>query len=156
MKRPFNGPRVAQPLETLTRRHRCREAVFVKNRRGSGFCPALAHCAQSLRTAIKITHHAKHRMLTKHDLRIVRRMASLGTHIARNVAAERTRRAWDQTALAAKIGAKGWSRSTVSNLELGKRKVTADDLPLLCAAFEISLAQLMFGAEPVDLTKLRL
>jgi hypothetical protein len=34
--------------------------------------------------------------------------------------------------------------------------VTADDLPLLCAAFEISLAQLMFGADPVDLTKLRL
>jgi transcriptional regulator with XRE-family HTH domain len=83
-------------------------------------------------------------------------MASLGTHIARNVAAERTRRAWDQTMLAKKIGAAGWSRSTVSNLELGKRKVTADDLPLLCEAFDISLRQLLFGVDPADLVKLRL
>jgi transcriptional regulator with XRE-family HTH domain len=83
-------------------------------------------------------------------------MASLGTHIARNVAAERTRRAWDQTTLAKKIGAAGWSRSTVSNLELGKRRVTADDLPLLCEAFDISLTQLLFGADPADLAKLRL
>ena len=83
-------------------------------------------------------------------------MTSLGMRIARNVAAERTRRAWDQRSLAERIAADGWSRSTVSNLELGKRKVTADDLPLLCAAFEISLAQLMFGADPEDLTKLRL
>jgi len=80
----------------------------------------------------------------------------VGTHIARNVAAERTRRAWDQTTLAKRIGAKGWSRSTVSNLELGKRKVTADDLPLLCGVFEISLQQLIFGADQADLTKFRL
>lgn len=58
--------------------------------------------------------------------------------------------------MADKIASQGWSRSTVSNLELGKRKVTADDLPLLCAAFEISLVQLMFGADPTDLAKLRL
>ena len=83
-------------------------------------------------------------------------MASLGAHISRNVAAERTRRAWDQTELAKRIGAEGWSRSTVSNLELGKRKVTADDLPLLCRAFEISLLQLMLGADPNDLDELRL
>jgi transcriptional regulator with XRE-family HTH domain len=72
------------------------------------------------------------------------------------VAAERTRRAWDQTTLAQRIGAKGWSRSTVSNLKLGKRKVTADDLPLLCEAFEISLPQLIFGADQADLAKFRL
>jgi transcriptional regulator with XRE-family HTH domain len=83
-------------------------------------------------------------------------MASLGAHIARNVAAERSRRRWDQATLAAKIGAEGWSRSTVSNLELGKRKVTADDLPLLCEAFQISLFQLMHGVDPSDLDKLRL
>jgi transcriptional regulator with XRE-family HTH domain len=89
-------------------------------------------------------------------LRTVRDMASLGAHIARNVAAERIRRRWDQSTLAQKIGAEGWSRSTVSNLELGKRKVTADDLPLLCEAFEISLLQLMHGVEAADLAKLRL
>jgi transcriptional regulator with XRE-family HTH domain len=89
-------------------------------------------------------------------LRTVRDMASLGAHIARYVAAERIRRRWDQSTLAQKIGAEGWSRSTVSNLELGKRKVTADDLPLLCEAFEISLLQLMHGVEAADLAKLRL
>jgi transcriptional regulator with XRE-family HTH domain len=83
-------------------------------------------------------------------------MASLGARIARNVAAERSRRSWDQVTLAEKIGVEGWSRSTISNLELGKRKVTADDLPLLCGAFEISLLQLMHGIEPEDLAKLRL
>jgi transcriptional regulator with XRE-family HTH domain len=83
-------------------------------------------------------------------------MASLGAHIARNVAAERNRRRWDQATLADRIGVAGWSRSTVSNLELGKRKVLADDLPLLCEAFEISLLQLMHGVQPDDLAKLRL
>jgi len=103
-----------------------------------------------------LTHHANVGVQAASPLRTVRDMPSLGAHIARNVAAERTRRTWDQTQLAEKIGSEGWSRSTVSNLELGKRKVTADDLPLLCAAFGISLAQLMFGADPADLAKLRL
>jgi transcriptional regulator with XRE-family HTH domain len=83
-------------------------------------------------------------------------MASLETHIARTVAAERVRRNWDQATLARKISAGGWSRSTVSNLELGKRRVTADDLPLLCEAFQISLLQLMHGVDPADIAKLRL
>jgi transcriptional regulator with XRE-family HTH domain len=103
-----------------------------------------------------LAHDANESVRAANDLRTLRSMASLGTHIARNVAAERTRRTWDQATLAAKIGAEGWSRSTVSNLELGKRRVTADDLPLLCEALEISLLQLVFGANPVDLNKLGL
>lgn len=103
-----------------------------------------------------ITHHANCLVQPFGRLRTVHCVASLGTHIARTVAAERTRRNWDQATLARKIGADGWSRSTVSNLELGKRRVTADDLPLLCEVFEISLLELMHGVEPCDLAKLRL
>jgi ribosome-binding protein aMBF1 (putative translation factor) len=114
------------------------------------------HVARYLSLRVVIELHAKGGMQASQCLRSVRDMASLGAHIARNVAAERTRRMWDQTQLAQRIGAEGWSRSTVSNLELGKRKVTADDLPLLCEAFEISLLQLMFGANAADLAKLRL
>jgi ribosome-binding protein aMBF1 (putative translation factor) len=90
------------------------------------------------------------------ELRTVRDMGSLGSHIARNVAAERSRQRWDQRQLADAINREGWSRSTVSNLERGVRKVAADDLPILCAAFGIKLAKLVDGAEPADLRALGL
>jgi transcriptional regulator with XRE-family HTH domain len=97
------------------------------------------------------TRHANGGVQRERDLSTVRDMAALGAHIARNVAAERIRRSWDQTQLADAIAAPGWSRSTVSNLETGKRKVTADDIPLLCRAFGIPLQKLADGADPADL-----
>ena len=80
-------------------------------------------------------------------------MATIGDVIAANVRGERARRRWDQAQLGAMLG---WSRGTVSDLESGRRKVTAADLPGLCRAFGISLARLLDGAEDSDIADLRL
>lgn len=78
---------------------------------------------------------------------------SLGDHIAANVRAERARRRWSQADLAERLG---WARSTVGDLESGRRKVTADDLPVLCLAFDVPLSDLARGADPSDLDALGL
>jgi transcriptional regulator with XRE-family HTH domain len=80
-------------------------------------------------------------------------MASLGDVIANNVRAERARRRWSQVELADQLG---WSRSTVSDLEAGRRRVTADDLAPLCRAFGIALVKLTDGADEDDLSVLRI
>lgn len=80
-------------------------------------------------------------------------MASLGDHIAANVRAERARRRWSQADLAERLM---WSRSTVGDLESGRRKVAADDLPALCIAFGVPLADLVRGAEPAEVAALGL
>lgn len=80
-------------------------------------------------------------------------MARLGDRIAANVRGERARRRWTQDDLAQRLG---WSRAMVSDLESGRRKVAADDIPGLCGAFEISFADLVRDADPDDLAKLRL
>jgi len=77
----------------------------------------------------------------------------LGSVISANVRAERARRGWRQKDLADRLG---WSTDTLSNLETGQRRVTADDLPLLCAAFEIDLRRLTLGADEEDLRKIGL
>lgn len=68
----------------------------------------------------------------------------LGDVIAAAVRAERARRRWTQADLADRLG---WGRSTVADLESGRRSVFADDLPVLCRAFEIPFAELVRGAE---------
>jgi transcriptional regulator with XRE-family HTH domain len=73
--------------------------------------------------------------------------------IANNVRAERSRRKWRQVDLAERIG---WSETTVGDLEQGRRKVWAGDLPLLCRAFGITLAKLADGADPADVEALGL
>jgi transcriptional regulator with XRE-family HTH domain len=73
--------------------------------------------------------------------------------IARNVRAERGRLDWDQVQLAEALG---WSRTTVSNLENGKRTVTADDIPALCRALGVNFAQLIDRADIHDLAVLDL
>lgn len=83
----------------------------------------------------------------------VRCVATLGAVIARNVRKERAGLQWDQGQLAAAIG---WSRTTVSNLENGKRIVTADDIPVLCRALGVTFAQLVDRADPDDMTALGL
>lgn len=80
-------------------------------------------------------------------------MPSLGDHIAANVRAERARRRWTQEDLAQRLG---WSRATVGDLESGRRKVAADDLPQLCGAFGVDLAELVRGGPPEDLGRLGL
>jgi transcriptional regulator with XRE-family HTH domain len=73
--------------------------------------------------------------------------------IRRNVRAERARRSWRQADLAEQMG---WTTAVVSDLETGRRNVWATDLPRLCAAFDISLAKLLDGADKDDLRHLRL
>jgi transcriptional regulator with XRE-family HTH domain len=82
-----------------------------------------------------------------------RHMARLGDVIAGNVRAERARRGWQQADLASKLG---WSRSSVGDLEAGKRRVTANDLTPLCRAFGINFAKLVDGADADDLGALGL
>jgi DNA-binding Xre family transcriptional regulator len=78
---------------------------------------------------------------------------SLGEVIASNVRAERARRRWRQDDLAERLG---WSRQVLSFLESGRRNVLADDLPRLCEALEVDLAELTRGADPEDLRRLGL
>jgi transcriptional regulator with XRE-family HTH domain len=80
-------------------------------------------------------------------------MASLGDIIAANVRAERARRRWHQSDLAARLG---WSVTKVGDLESGRRRVLADYLPELCRVFDISLDVLIMGADPVDVQAMRL
>jgi|tagenome__1003787_1003787.scaffolds.fasta_scaffold19101414_1 transcriptional regulator with XRE-family HTH domain len=80
-------------------------------------------------------------------------MASIGDTAARNVRVERARRRWRQADLAEKLG---WSLTKVSDLETGKRRITADQLVELCTAFEITLARLLEDADAGDLDRLGL
>ena len=80
-------------------------------------------------------------------------MPDLAYVIRQNVKAERARRNWRQRDLAERLG---WTTDVVSDLETGRRNVWATDLPRLCEAFEISLAQLLQGAERSDMSALRL
>jgi transcriptional regulator with XRE-family HTH domain len=77
----------------------------------------------------------------------------LAAVIAANVRAERGRRHWRQADLGDRIG---WSTSQVSALETGGRDVHADDLPLLCRAFGIPLAELLAHAGLHDLSALQM
>lgn len=75
-------------------------------------------------------------------------MPTLSDAIATGVRVERARRRWTQTELAEKSGI---ARSTIGEIETGRRKVTADYLPALCKAFGVSLDVLAAGADPGDL-----
>jgi transcriptional regulator with XRE-family HTH domain len=65
-----------------------------------------------------------------------------------NVRAERARRGWRQRDLAERTG---WSTDTISDIEGGRRRVGIDDLPILCAAFGVTFARLLDGADDEDL-----
>jgi transcriptional regulator with XRE-family HTH domain len=78
-------------------------------------------------------------------------MPALSAIVARNVRAERARQRWTQTQLAQVLN---WSAQMVSETETGQRRVGADDLPLLCRAFGITLAKLADGAEQDDIAAL--
>lgn len=73
--------------------------------------------------------------------------------IAASVRAERARLDLTQVELGERMGIPGY---TVSDIETGRRAVTADDLPMLCEVFGLSLAELARRADPADLARLRL
>lgn len=77
----------------------------------------------------------------------------LGAYVARNVRARRAYLGRSQTQVA---DAAGWSAQTLSELEQGRRKVTVDDLPKLCAALECNLAELTRNAPAEFVTGLGL
>lgn len=73
--------------------------------------------------------------------------------VARNVRAERARHGWRQAELAEKLGV---GQTTVSAIESGNRDVSVSFLPRICRALEVSLAELLHGADPDDVAALRL
>ncbi|NLT53436.1 MAG: helix-turn-helix transcriptional regulator [Actinomycetales bacterium] len=73
--------------------------------------------------------------------------------IGDNVRAERARRYWLQRDLAERLGR---SRSVVSAIECGRRRVTPECLEELCRAFGIPARRLLYRATPVELTTLGL
>jgi transcriptional regulator with XRE-family HTH domain len=80
-------------------------------------------------------------------------MPDLAAIVARNVRAERARRSWRQADLAQRMG---WSIGMVSETENGKRRIGISDMPLLCRALEVPLADLVQGADREDLDALRM
>jgi transcriptional regulator with XRE-family HTH domain len=79
--------------------------------------------------------------------------------LARNVRTARTRRELNQETLAARMKALGydeWIRQTVSNVEKGKRRLTAEEVFGLSVALEVSVTSLMFpGPDDEPLVELR-
>lgn len=80
-------------------------------------------------------------------------MPSIGTVIAANVRGERARQRLRQVDLAERMG---WALSTIGDLESGKRRVGADDIPQLCEALGVTLADLLRGADAEDLRRMGL
>jgi transcriptional regulator with XRE-family HTH domain len=80
-------------------------------------------------------------------------MAQLSDYLARGVRAERSRRGWRQSDLAARCA---WSVDTVSAIERGVRRVDIDDALTLCQALGVSLAKLLDGADTDELRALGL
>ena len=78
-------------------------------------------------------------------------VASLSDVVAASVRAERARRHWTQADLAAKTGL---SRTTIGDIESGRRQVTVNHLPLFCRALGVPLSVLIAGADPGDLAAL--
>src|SRR5690242_7607824 len=81
------------------------------------------------------------------------RPGTISDVVAFNVRIERARRRWNQGQLGDFMGL---SRSGVSELEAGRRKIQLDEIVLLCRAFGIGFAQLVHGADPGDLAALGL
>jgi transcriptional regulator with XRE-family HTH domain len=71
-------------------------------------------------------------------------VASLSTTIARSMRAERARRGWSQEELAERLG---WTRSAVASVETERRMLALDDVPAICHAFGVGLADLLTGLD---------
>lgn len=75
------------------------------------------------------------------------RVPTLSDHVAASVRAERARRRWTQAQLAERAGL---SRTTVGDIETGKRQLTLNQVAALCRAMSVPLAILAAGASPED------
>lgn len=73
--------------------------------------------------------------------------ASLNAALVKAIKAERARMELTQSELAERLG---WSRQTVNKIEAGERMVLVHELSDLCAALEVTFAQLMIKADPRD------
>jgi transcriptional regulator with XRE-family HTH domain len=82
----------------------------------------------------------------EHDL-----VPTLSDVVASSVRAERARRHWTQAELATRTGL---SRTTIGDIEVGRRQVTANHLPLFCRALDVPLSVLVAGADAADLDAL--
>ena len=80
-------------------------------------------------------------------------MTQLSDFLARGVRAERSRRGWRQSDLAARCG---WSVDTVSAIERGARRVDVDDALTLSRALAVTLVKLLDGADADELRSLGL
>jgi transcriptional regulator with XRE-family HTH domain len=80
-------------------------------------------------------------------------MPDLDAVIAANIRTERVRRGWRQADLSRRLD---WSVGTVCDVETGRRRVQATDLPKLCRAFGVPLNALLERADPADMHALRL
>jgi transcriptional regulator with XRE-family HTH domain len=80
-------------------------------------------------------------------------MPDLGDVVAANVRGWRARHRLRQADLAERTG---WSKDTISDIETGRRRIGIADMPVLCEALEVGLVDLLHGADPADLRKLRL
>lgn len=79
------------------------------------------------------------------------RVPTLSDVVAGAVRAERARRRWSQAELGERTG---MARSTIGDIEQGKRQVTVNHLPLLCRALGVPLTVLIAGADQGDLDAL--
>ena len=80
-------------------------------------------------------------------------MESLSQVIARNARAIRAAQQRRQVDVAAQAGL---SRSTLSLIESGARRITIEDILALCAGLDVGLGDLLTGADGADLRTLRL
>lgn len=71
----------------------------------------------------------------------------LAAALARGIRAERARAGLTHAQLAAAVG---WSQTTVSEIELGRRVLPAEDLAEVCRSLGCSLGQLLAAAHPDD------
>lgn len=80
-------------------------------------------------------------------------MPGIGDHLANSIRAERSRRRWSQAEFAEVIG---WPKSSVGDIESGRRKLGLDDLAVICRGLGVPLAELLRGADADDLRALGL
>ena len=71
--------------------------------------------------------------------------------VANNVRGERARRRWTQAELAERLG---WPRTAIHDVEIGRRRLSLDDLAALCRTFELPLIELCRGGDRYELAAL--
>jgi transcriptional regulator with XRE-family HTH domain len=82
-----------------------------------------------------------------------RSVATLYDILAANIRGERARRRWTQAQLAERLG---WPRTSIHDVEVGRRRLGLDDLEQLCTVLDVPLIDLCRGADPARLRTLGL